>query len=48
MVKMGYNIDEFSKFFYTSAENEQMPTDILVVRWVPLASDFKEYDKVVG
>ena len=47
MVKMGYDLDEISKFVYTASENEGKPTDILVVNWVPIASDIKEYDKVV-
>ena len=40
MVKMGYDLDEYLKFFYTSAENTYKPTDILVVDWIPLQSDF--------
>lgn len=39
MVKMGYSLDEFAKFFFTSAENEETPTDILVVKWIPIGSD---------
>ena len=39
MCKMGYNIDQFSKFIYTASENENKPTDILVVDWIPIASD---------
>jgi hypothetical protein len=44
MVKMGYDIDQFSKFFYTASENEGKPTDILVVDWIPISSDFKGRD----
>lgn len=47
MVKMNYSLDEFAKFFYTSSENEGKPTDILVVNWVPIGSDFKECDKLI-
>jgi len=41
MCKMGYTIDEFSKFVYTASENEGKPTDILVVNWIPIGSDIK-------
>lgn len=41
LVKMGYNLDEYLKFFYTSSENTGKPTDILVVDWVPIQSDFE-------
>lgn len=41
MVKMGYTLDEYIKFFYTSSENTGKPTDILVVDWIPISEDFK-------
>jgi hypothetical protein len=41
MAKMGYSLDEFSKFVYTASENENLPTDILVCNWIPLEADFK-------
>ena len=47
MVKMGYSLDEFVKFISTSAENENKPTDILVVDWIPIGSDFKSRDEPI-
>ena len=41
MCKMGYDLDQFSKFVYTASENENIPTDILVCNWIPLENDFK-------
>jgi hypothetical protein len=40
MVRMGYDLDDFLKFFYTSSENTGKPTDVLVVDWIPLSGDF--------
>jgi hypothetical protein len=48
MCKMGYDIDEFSKFIFTASENEGKPTDILVCDWIKVASDFKERDDLVS
>jgi len=45
MCKMGYDIDQFAKFIYTASENEGNPTDILVVNWIPIGSDFKRNDE---
>ena len=41
MSKIGYDLDEFSRFVYTASENENIPTDILVCNWIPLENDFK-------
>ena len=37
--KMKYSLDEFATFVYTSCENLDKPTDVLVVDWVPLSAD---------
>ena len=37
--KMKYDLDQFASFVYTSAENTEKPTDILVCDWVPISAD---------
>jgi len=39
MHKMKYDLDQFASFVYTSAENCEKPTDILVCDWVPISAD---------
>ena len=39
MNKMGYSLDEFRNFIFTSSENSGKPTDILVCDWIPLEKD---------
>ena len=39
MHKMKYDLDQFASFVYTSSENLEKPTDILVCDWVPISTD---------